>query len=75
MPLFATHTYPNCKTAEAMLTEVGIPFTKVFAEENKELAKQYKIMLAPTLVVPDGDDVEKYRGVSDIQRWINAQKR
>ena len=73
--LFATHTCPNCKTAEAMLTEIGIPFTKVFAEDNKELAKQYKIMLAPTLVVPGEDDVEKYRGVSDIQRWINAQKR
>ena len=75
MLLFATHTCPNCKTAEAMLTEAGIPFTKIYADDEKELAKHYKIMLAPTFVVPAGDDVEKYRGVSDIQGWINAQKK
>ena len=40
------------------------------ANEEKELTQEYGIRQAPTLVLVNGDRVEKYRGVSDIKGWL-----
>ncbi len=68
--LFATHTCPNCKAADAMLQEAEIPYEKVYAEENAELAKQYGIQQAPTLVVVGQENIEKYSNASNIRSYI-----
>ena len=66
--LFATRTCPNCKQAEKLLTEAGIPFTRLLAEENGEEAARLGIRQAPTLVV--GDDEDKYVGLGAVRKFI-----
>ena len=66
--LFATRTCPNCKQAEKLLTEAGIPFTRLLAEENGDEAARLGIRQAPTLVVGDGED--KYVGLGAVRKFI-----
>jgi len=68
--LFKTPTCPNCKAAEALLTKAGIPYETRNADEERELVAQYGVKQAPTLVIPNDDGFEKYRGVSNIKGWI-----
>ena len=70
--LFATPTCPNCKIAASVLEKAGFAFEKVYATEHPELAKEYGIKQAPTLVVPAKDGVMKYAGVSDIKKFLNV---
>lgn len=68
--LFATRTCPNCKIADTMLQEAEISYEKVYAEENADLANEYGIKQAPTLVVVNSDKVEKYSNASNIRTYI-----
>ena len=68
--LFARVTCPNCRIAEAQLTKAGFPFEKRIAEENVELVKQYGVKGAPTLVVVNGDKVDKFYGVPEIKQYL-----
>ncbi len=70
--LFATHTCPNCAQAEQLLGEAGVVYRKVFAEDERALARQYGIMMAPTLVVTGDGEVRKYRGVGAVREFIDA---
>ena len=66
--LFATRTCPNCKQAEKLLTEAGIPVTRLLAEENGEEAARLGIRQAPTLVV--GSEEDKYVGLGAVRKFI-----
>ena len=66
--LFATRTCPNCKQAEKLLAEAGIPVTRLLAEENGDEAARLGIRQAPTLVVGDGED--KYVGLGAVRKFI-----
>ena len=68
--LFATKTCPNCKIASAALDNAGVSYDKVYANDNPELAKEYGIRQAPTLVVIKDGNMEKYTGVSDIKKYL-----
>ena len=68
--LFKTPTCPNCKAAEALLNKAGIAYTPLNANEQKELTQEYGVRQAPTLVLLNGDRIEKFRGVSDIKGWL-----
>jgi len=68
--LFATKTCPNCKMAEKFLNDAGIAFTKVYYEDNRELAEEYGIKQAPTLVVASGNSVMKIENASAIRKFI-----
>ncbi len=68
--LFATPTCPNCKIACAALEKAGIAYEKIYATEQPELAKQYGIKQAPTLVVVENGEISKFSGVSDIKKYI-----
>ena len=72
--LFKTPTCPNCKAAAALLQKAGIEYLALNANEEKELVEKYGVKQAPTLVLLDGDKVEKYRGVSDIKGWLMKQR-
>lgn len=72
--LFTTKTCPNCKIATTWLEQAGIPYEKIDAEENQKLTKQYKVMLAPTLIVTDEQDYQAYANASNIRKFIDAQK-
>ena len=59
-----------------MLDSADLSFEKVVADEagNEELARAYGISQAPTLVVQNGDAVEKYSDVAAIKRYIDAAR-
>ncbi len=72
--LFATPTCPNCKIAVPMLEKAGLPFEKIYANDQPNLAKSFGVMQAPTLVVSDGKEYKKYTGVSEIKNYVNSIK-
>ena len=73
--LFATTTCPNCKMAEKFLGDAGISYEKVYADQNPDLAKQFEIKQAPTLVIINGDNVEKVMNVSNVRKFAEAYKK
>ena len=68
--LFATKTCPNCKQAEKLLAENNIQYRKVLVEDNRDMAVQYGIRQAPTLVDTSGTDTTPVVGVGAIRRYI-----
>ena len=73
--LFTTQTCPNCKLAVAMLEKAGIRYTKMLANENKELCEELKIKQAPTLVIINGDSIERVMNVSNIRKFAEELKK
>lgn len=67
--LFTTKTCPNCATAKNALNDAHVDYEVVDAEENRDLAKKYKVMQAPTLVVIGENGVEKFANASDIVKY------
>lgn len=69
--LFTTKTCPNCHTAKEYLKNVS--FAIVDAEENPELARDFSIMQAPTLVEIKEGTAKKYVNASNIKRFAEEQ--
>ena len=69
--LFTTSTCPNCRMAKKMLE--GEELEIIDAEKNPELARQFGIMQAPTLVITDGEHLKKYVNASNIQRYVDEE--
>ena len=67
--LFTTSTCPNCKVAKAMLQ--GQEIQVIDAEAHPDMACKYGIMQAPTLVITDGEHMQKYVNTSNIQRYVD----
>ena len=72
--LFTTSTCPNCAAAKEMLNAAGIKYTVVMAEENRDLAKKYRVMQAPTLVIDSSGKVEKFAGLSALTVFVENSK-
>ena len=68
--LFTTKTCPNCKLAKEYLKDVD--YMVIDAEENAELAMQYGVMQAPTLVIVAGQSRQKYVNVSNIKKYASS---
>ena len=67
--LFTSSTCPNCRMAKQKLEEAGIDFDVVVADINPDLAIQFNIKQAPTLLLPSGERVES---VSNIIKYIRT---
>ena len=53
------------------LDKAGLAYEKLYAEENADLAKEYGIKQAPTLVVVrDDGSFETVANVSNIRKFI-----
>ncbi len=72
--LFTTPTCPNCKVAIPMLEKAGIDMNIVNAVEDPDSAKKYGVKQAPTLVVTNGAQTEKYAGVAAIKKFLETNK-
>ncbi len=70
MYLFATPTCPNCKIAAAALDKAGMVYEKIYANEHIDMAKEYGVRQAPTLVVVSGGATEKYAGLPEIKKYL-----
>ncbi len=72
--LFKTATCPNCKVALAQLSKAGIAVNEIMVYENQDLAVKLGIKQAPTLVAVSGGQAEKFSGVAEIKKFIDAAK-
>ena len=69
--LFTTKTCPNCHLAKEYLKNTT--FAIVDAEENADLAREFNIMQAPTLVEIRDGVAKKYVNASNIKRYAEEQ--
>ena len=65
--LITTAVCPKCKAAKKMLDAAGIKYRTVLAEEEPELAKKYRIMQAPALIIKGCGGDKVLSGLSEIQ--------
>ena len=72
--LFTSPTCPNCKMAKMMLDKEGIAYRNVDAMSNRELANQFHIQKAPTLIVPTEKGYAVYENASLIKGFIEHNK-
>ncbi len=70
--LFVTSTCPNCKIVCATLDKVGFEYKKVLANDHPDMATAFGVKQAPTLVVVENGEVNKYAGVAAIKKMLNA---
>lgn len=66
--LFTTKTCPNCNVVKSYLSD--IEYEIIDAEDNAELAQEYRIMQAPTLVVVQQGKISKYVNASNIKKFV-----
>ena len=73
--LVTTKTCPNCQAAKNYLNQAGIEYDVVLADEadGAEIAVQYSISSAPTLIVQSGEEAELYSNVSNIRAYIGKR--
>ena len=72
--LFTSKTCPKCVMSKTLLKGAGIEFKELDAYENADLAKQFGIKEAPTLLVPTEDGYVSYNNPSDIKKYIESLK-
>ena len=68
--LFATPTCPNCKIAAAAMDKLGMVYEKVYANEHIDMAKEFGVRQAPTLVIVSDGAIEKYAGLPEIKKYL-----
>ena len=73
--LFARATCPNCRVAESFLDKAGVDYEKLIADDHLDLAKEYGVKGSPTLIVTDGERVERYYGVPEIKKFLSVTVR
>ncbi|MDR1801693.1 MAG: ribonucleoside triphosphate reductase [Lachnospiraceae bacterium] len=71
--LFTSKTCPNCVLAKNTLNDAAVDYEIIDAEEHKDLAKEYRILQAPTLVVIGNNKVEKYANASNIKKFAESR--
>lgn len=68
--LFATPTCPNCKIAAASLDKSGVVYEKVYANEHIDMAREFGVKQAPTLVIVRDGRIDKYAGLPEIKKYL-----
>ena len=71
--LFATPTCPNCRIACSYLDKAGFSYEKLMAAENVQLALDFGVKQAPTLVIIDGKSFEKFAGAGAIKEFLSKK--
>ncbi|WP_320129069.1 ribonucleoside triphosphate reductase [uncultured Sphaerochaeta sp.] len=67
--LFTTKSCPNCHLAKRFLSEAGIKYRVIDAEEDQKLVKKYHIMQAPTLVIVGKGEARIVTNASNIKTY------
>jgi ribonucleoside-triphosphate reductase len=70
--LFVTRTCPQCKIIKKILEEHNVDYELMIADEHMDLARKYKIMTAPTMIVSENNEIKKYNMVPEIKAYIES---
>lgn len=71
--LFTTVNCPNCRAVKPQLDRAGLAYTVMDVGEHIELAQEYQLRSAPSLVVRSGEKVQVYAGIAAIRDYIQQQ--
>ena len=71
---FSRTTCPNCRVAESLMEKAGFAYEKLIADDNAALCREYGVKGAPTLVITDGVNFEKFYGVPEIKKFLASEK-
>ncbi len=69
--LFTTKTCPNCNIAKEYLKDTN--YTLIDAEENVDMAREFNILQAPTLLEIKNGVINKYTNASNIKKYLDDQ--
>ena len=75
LKLFTTRTCPNCAMAKEQLNSIGLVYEVIDAEEHPELAMQYSLRQAPTLIVEKDGEVQKFSGIANVLKFVDANRK
>ena len=75
LKLFTTRTCPNCAMAKEQLNSIGLVYEVIDAEEHPELAMQYGLRQAPTLIVEKDGEVQKFSGIANVLKFVDANRK
>ena len=75
LKLFTTSTCPNCAMAKEQLNSIGLVYEVIDAEEHPELAMQYGLRQAPTLIVEKDGEVQKFAGIANVLKFVDANRK
>ena len=75
LKLFTTSTCPNCAMAKEQLNSIGLAYEVIDAEEHPELAMQYGLRQAPTLIVEKDGEVQKFAGIANVLKFVDANRK
>ena len=75
LKLFTTRTCPNCAMAKEQLNSIGLVYEVIDAEEHPELAMQYSLRKAPTLIVEKDGEVQKFAGIANVLKFVDANRK
>ena len=53
------------------MDQAGFAYDKLMADEHAELAKQFGVKQAPTLIVSEGGEVRKIAGAGAIKQYVS----
>ena len=67
--LFTTPTCPNCQTAKVLLDHAGIDYELIDASERPELAEEYDVVSAPSLIVGTKEGIKKLTSIPEIRAY------
>ena len=66
--LFTTKTCPKCVMAKKFLSDAGISYELVIADDTPDVARKYGVRQAPTLLVLSGEtEVQRVENPSNIR--------
>ena len=75
LKLFTTRTCPNCAMAKEQLNSIGLVYEVIDAEEHPELAMQYGLRQAPTLIVEKDGEIQKFAGIANVLKFVDANRK
>ncbi|MDY4398388.1 MAG: hypothetical protein SPE45_05440, partial [Eubacteriales bacterium] len=61
--------------AKEQLNSIGLVYEVIDAEENPELAMQYSLRQAPTLIVEKDGEVQKFAGIANVLKFVDANRK
>ena len=73
--LFTTSTCPKCVMAKKFLADAGLEYETVVVDRDPQLARQYGVRQAPTLLVlRDGQEIARAENPSNIRAFAESHK-
>ena len=68
--LFTTKTCPNCVRIKPLLKEAGIAYKELDVAENTDLARNYGLSRAPSMVVVTAEGATVLAGAEKIKEFF-----